>query len=224
MPDVGAVGVTPDKRYRKRLVSGGPRGATGRGPRAGAGEGLSCSLPPPAASPPAPRAATLPPHRGPLPLPAAALAPLPPTAPALQSCTPPPRQGRGGVGGCGAAWVGGGAGIIAMAGRSSATLPTLRSQSRRASPSPWGAPGPVAWLLPRASGTPGGGGPRLEWSEAANAVGTLCQHPRTAAPAAAWTRHSASPWCTGMGPRWGQGWDLDGDGGETGTGMGLKWD
>lgn len=55
LPDVGAVGVTPDKRYGKQLVSGGPWG-----PRAGAREGLSHSLPQPVASQPFPPGATLP--------------------------------------------------------------------------------------------------------------------------------------------------------------------
>lgn len=194
LPDVGAVGVTPDKRYGKQLVSGGPWG-----PRAGAREGLSHSLPslwPPSHSPRAPRSPAL----GTPPVPRGCPGSVAPSTPHLAVFTPLQRGRRPGRrGGHGAAWVGGGAGIIAMAGGSSATLPTLRSQSRRASPSPWGALGPAAWLLPLASGTPGGVGPRLEWSGAASAVGTSCQHPETTTLGLPGPSLVNSPQCTGRG-------------------------
>lgn len=188
------------------------RGATGRGGRAGGAAGhrdggrggaVLLTSPPPTTLSPRP---TPPSQRwGP---------PWPPRPRVPERFPPPPAPcieagavRRGGPR-RGAAWVGGGAGIIAMAGGSSATLPTLRSQSRRASSSPWGAPGPAAWLRPRASGTPGGGGPRSVWSAAASAAGTWGQR---------WgwgTEHG--PW-VGMGS--GLGWGEDGN--RDGVWMGI---
>lgn len=81
LPDVGAVGVTPDKRYRKRLVSGGLRE-----PWVGAREGLSRSLPRPAASPPAPGLPRSPRTGDPSPQPPRPRGPQQP--PTLPSCTP----------------------------------------------------------------------------------------------------------------------------------------
>lgn len=78
LPDVGAVGVTPDKRYRKRLVNGGPWG-----PRMG-GRGRAVPLAPLARSLPAgPPGCHAPPRRGPLPLPAVTPAPQPSETPHL---------------------------------------------------------------------------------------------------------------------------------------------
>lgn len=101
LPDVGAVGVTPDKRYGKQLVSGGPWG-----PRAGAREGLSHSFPPACGLPAIPPGRHAPLRWGPLLCPAAALAPWAPAPP--PRCVHPPaarpaaraaRGARGSVGG-----------------------------------------------------------------------------------------------------------------------------